>query len=76
MVANKDWLSELQKDKAKVPSPDKYTIKSDTLGKNKIALDKKPRYYFYYSYKIESRSMKRSQRKSNLSLHLALTTLS
>jgi hypothetical protein len=43
-VANKDWLSELQKDKAKVPSPDKYTIKSDTLGKNKIALDKKPRY--------------------------------
>lgn len=75
MVVNKDWLSELQKDKAKVPSPDKYTIKSDTLGKNKIALDKKPRYCFHLSYSVESRSMKRSQRKSNLFLHRAHTTL-
>ena len=40
MVGNRDWLSELQKVKDKVPSPNKYVFKDDFLKNTKIPIDK------------------------------------
>lgn len=40
----KDWLTELQKDKAKIPSPDRYNLSYDPLKNPKMALNKSPRY--------------------------------
>jgi len=39
----KDWLSELQKEKAKIPSPNKYDISSKLLRIQKIAMNKSAR---------------------------------
>lgn len=40
---SKDWLTELQKEKAKVPSPDKYEAKSELAKNPKMALNKSAR---------------------------------
>ena len=47
MVENRDWLSELQKVKDKVPSPNKYTLKDDFLKNTKIPIDKTPKVSIY-----------------------------
>ena len=39
----KDWLSELQKEKSKIPSPNKYDISSKLLRIQKIAMNKSAR---------------------------------
>lgn len=47
MEENRDWLSELQKLKEKVPSPNKYSIKDDFLRSTKIPIDKTPKVSIY-----------------------------
>ena len=39
----RDWLTELQKEKAKVPSPDKYETAGNAVTKKNIAMNKSTR---------------------------------
>ncbi len=41
-----DWLTQLQKNKSLVPSPDKYEVSGKILNTPKLALNKSARYYF------------------------------
>jgi hypothetical protein len=38
-----DWMSDLLKEKAKVPSPDRYDLSVDPIKNAKMALNKSPR---------------------------------
>jgi len=41
---SKDWITELQKEKAKVPSPNMYEIKTGIAKNPKMPMAKSPRY--------------------------------